>query len=56
MLIPPERGRSALDGVEAMNMMANMLHEHMPQDARMHYVITAGGNAPNVVPDFSEVF
>ena len=52
----PERGRSALDGVEAMNMMANMMHEHMPQDARMHYVITSGGNAPNVVPDYAEVF
>lgn len=52
----PEQGRSALDGVEAMNMMANMMHEHMPQDARMHYVITEGGNAPNVVPDFAEVF
>jgi len=52
----PERGRSALDGAEAMNMMANMLHEHMPQDARMHYVITSGGDAPNVVPDFAEVF
>ncbi|MBF33662.1 MAG: amidohydrolase [Hyphomonadaceae bacterium] len=52
----PERGRSALDGVEAMDMMANMMHEHMPQDARMHYVITSGGEAPNVVPDFAEVF
>ena len=52
----PERGRSALDGVEAMNMMANMMHEHMPQRARMHYVITSGGSAPNVVPDFAEVF
>ncbi|MEO9462049.1 MAG: amidohydrolase [Marinomonas sp.] len=52
----PERGRSALDGVEAMNMMANMLHEHMPQDARMHYVVTSGGTAPNVVPDFAESF
>lgn len=52
----PERGRSALDGVEAMNMMANMMHEHMPQDARMHYVITEGGSAPNVVPDFAESF
>ena len=52
----PERGRSALDGVEAMNMMANMMHEHIDQDARMHYVITSGGNAPNVVPDFAEVF
>lgn len=52
----PERGRSALDGVEAMNNMVNMMHEHIPQDARIHYVITNGGNAPNVVPDFAEVF
>lgn len=52
----PERGRSALDGVEAMNMMANMMHEHMPEESRMHYIITAGGNAPNVVPDFAESF
>jgi len=52
----PERGRSALDGVEAMNMMANMMHEHLPQDARMHYVITNGGGAPNVVPDAAEAF
>ena len=52
----PERGRSALDGVEAMNVMANMMREHMPQESRMHYVITRGGDAPNVVPDFAEVF
>ncbi len=52
----PERGRSALDGVEAMNMMANMMHEHMPQDARMHYVVTSGGGSPNVVPDAAESF
>lgn len=52
----PERGRSALDGVEAMNMMANMLREHVTTDSRIHYVITAGGTAPNVVPEFAEVF
>lgn len=52
----PDRGRSALDGVEAFNMMANMMREHVPQDSRIHYVITEGGNAPNVVPDFAEVF
>lgn len=52
----PERGRSALDGVEAMNMMANMMREHMPQESRLHYVITRGGEAPNVVPAFAEVF
>ena len=52
----PERGRSALDGVEAMNHMVNLLREHVPQETRLHYVITYGGAAPNVVPDFSEVF
>ncbi len=52
----PERGRSALDGVEALNMMVNMMREHVPQDARIHYVITKGGAAPNVVPDSAEVF
>ncbi|WP_369026580.1 amidohydrolase [Qipengyuania sp. RANM35] len=52
----PERGRSALDGVEAMNMMANMMHEHTDMDTRIHYVITQGGSAPNVVPDFAESF
>ena len=52
----PEKGRSALDAVEAMNFMANMMREHMPSDARMHYVITDGGKAPNVVPDYAEVY
>ncbi len=52
----PERGRSALDGVEAFNMMVNMMREHVTQQSRIHYVITEGGSAPNVVPDFAEVF
>ena len=52
----PELGRSALDGVEAMNMMVNMMREHIPQESRMHYVITKGGLAPNVVPDLAEVY
>ena len=52
----PERGRSALDGVEAMNHMVNLLREHVPDFTRIHYVITAGGHAPNVVPDFAEVY
>jgi aminobenzoyl-glutamate utilization protein B len=52
----PERGRSALDGVEAMNHMVNLLREHVPQETRMHYVITRGGLAPNVVPDFAEAY
>ncbi len=52
----PDRARSALDGVEAMNDMVNMMREHVPQETRIHYVITAGGSAPNVTPDFAEVF
>jgi aminobenzoyl-glutamate utilization protein B len=52
----PDRGRSALDGVEAMDAMVNLMREHVPSDARIHYVITNGGQAPNVVPDFAEVY
>lgn len=52
----PERGRSALDAVEAMNYMANLMREHVPADTRIHYVITRGGEAPNVVPANAEVF
>lgn len=52
----PERGFSALDGVEAMNQMVNLLREHVPDRTRIHYVITSGGSAPNVVPDFAEVY
>ena len=50
----PEKGRSALDGIEAMNIMVNMMREHVPSDSRIHYVITKGGEAPNVVPAFAE--
>jgi len=52
----PERGRSALDGVEVMNVMTNFLREHIPDGSRIHYVITDGGKAPNVVPDEAEVY
>jgi len=52
----PEMGRSALDAVEAMNTMVNMMREHVTDDTRIHYVITKGGEAPNVVPDFAEVY
>ena len=52
----PDKARSALDGVEAFNHMVNLMREHVPQETRIHYVITAGGNAPNVVPDFAEVY
>jgi len=52
----PEKGRSSLDAVEAMNNMVNMMREHTTESTRIHYVITQGGKAPNVVPDFAEVY
>ncbi len=52
----PERGRSALDGVEAMNFMVNLMREHVPQETRIHYVITDGGAAPNIVPEKAQVY
>jgi len=52
----PEKGRSALDGVEAFDNMVNQLREHIVSDARIHYVITDGGGiSPNVVPAHAEV-
>jgi aminobenzoyl-glutamate utilization protein B len=52
----PEQGRSALDAVELTNHAAQLLREHTPEESRFHHVITAGGNAPNIVPNFAEVF
>lgn len=51
----PEKGRSALDGAEAMNFMANMMREHISEDSRIHYVFKKGGLTSNIVPDFAEV-
>lgn len=52
----PQAGRSALDAVELMNVGANYLREHVIDSARIHYVITNGGMAPNIVPDDAEVW
>jgi aminobenzoyl-glutamate utilization protein B len=51
----PERGRSALDGVMIMLNAVEFLREHVPQETRIHYVITNGGSAANIVPAFAEV-
>ena len=52
----PEQGRSALDAVELTNHAAQLLREHTPDGTRIHHIITAGGDAPNIVPRFSEVY
>jgi aminobenzoyl-glutamate utilization protein B len=50
----PDRGRSALDGVMIFLNAVEYLREHVPQETRIHYVITNGGSAANVVPAFAE--
>jgi aminobenzoyl-glutamate utilization protein B len=52
----PDKGRSALDGVMLFTHAVEMLREHVPQTTRIHYVVTSGGDAPNVVPAYAEVF
>lgn len=52
----PWEGKSALDGVELMNNATNYLREHLFYTYRLHYVITEGGEAPNVVPDRASVW
>ncbi len=52
----PEKGRSALDAVALFTHGVDLLREHVPPQTRLHYVITHGGEAPNVVPDFAEVY
>ncbi|PAD21982.1 amidohydrolase [Terribacillus saccharophilus] len=52
----PHAGRSALDAVEIMNIGANYLREHLVDGTRIHYSITNGGQAPNIVPDEAEVW
>ncbi len=52
----PEQGRSALDAVELTAHASELLREHTPDLTRIHHVITSGGEAPNVVPEFAEMF
>ena len=52
----PERGRSALDAVMLMGTGIEYLREHVASNSRIHYIITNGGAAPNVVPDTAELY
>jgi len=52
----PWNGRSALDAVELMDYGVNLMREHMELTSRIHYVITEGGKAPNVVPEYARVW
>ncbi|MEH7386444.1 amidohydrolase [Bacillus sp. JJ1521] len=52
----PHAGRSSLDAVELMNVGTNYLREHVVDGTRIHYVITNGGLAPNIVPEHATVW
>jgi aminobenzoyl-glutamate utilization protein B len=52
----PDRGRSALDAVMLMGNGIEFLREHIPSNSRIHYIISNGGAAPNVVPDIAEMY
>jgi aminobenzoyl-glutamate utilization protein B len=52
----PWRGRSALDAVELMNIGWNYRREHLRIQQRSHYVVTGGGDQPNVVPSNATVW
>lgn len=51
----PERGRSALDAVMLMGNGIEFMREHVPSNSRIHYIITKGGVAPNIVPDLARM-
>ncbi len=52
----PDKGRSALDAVMVMTHAVDLMREHIPQESRLHYIITKGGVAPNIVPELAEVY
>jgi aminobenzoyl-glutamate utilization protein B len=54
--VSPEKGRSALKGVELMNVGVNYMREHVKETSRIHCVITNGGGQPNVVPATAQVW
>jgi len=51
----PDRGRSALDAVMLMGNGIEFMREHVPSNTRIHYVISKGGVAPNIVPDLAQM-
>jgi aminobenzoyl-glutamate utilization protein B len=50
----PEKGRSALDGLQLFLMACEFLREHMIDEMKLHYIITHGGKAPNAIPDYAQ--
>lgn len=51
----PEKGRSAVDALTIFSIGMEFLREHMIEPMRIQYIITNGGQAPNVVPDYAQM-
>lgn len=51
----PEKGRSALDGLMISSIAMEFLREHMIEPMRIQYIVTNGGQAPNVVPESAQM-
>ena len=51
----PDRGRSSLDAVMLMGTGVEYMREHVPSNTRIHYIISKGGVAPNIVPDLAQI-
>jgi aminobenzoyl-glutamate utilization protein B len=54
--LEPWKGRSALDAMELTAHGLNLMREHLEPTARVQYIFEAGGDAPNVVPDYARMF
>ena len=52
----PERGRSALDAAELMNVGVNFLREHVTDDVRIHYSFSNPGGQPNQVQPYAQLW
>jgi aminobenzoyl-glutamate utilization protein B len=52
----PWNGRSAVDALELFTHGVNLMREHVKPTSRMHYTIAAGGDVPNVVPEYGKVW
>ena len=52
----PWNGRSAVDGLEIFTYAINMMREHLRPSVRVHYAIVAGGDVPNVVPEYAKLW
>lgn len=52
----PWNGRSAVDALELFTDGINLMREHIQPSSRIHYSIMAGGDVPNIVPQYAKAW